>query len=108
MLPFWTNAILWSEDGIHFSEPLPAQQLFLFGSLYVPYDSLFGEPVTDKPVTHVAYTSSFFDRVSGGKVFADEGAEVIAQANCKSNLMATLASSWKAPPGALSSIWNPI
>jgi len=51
MLPFNAWTILWSEDGIHFSEPLPAQQLFLFGSLYVPYDSLCGAPVTDKPVT---------------------------------------------------------
>jgi hypothetical protein len=53
MLPFWTGTILWSQDGIHFTEPLAARSndLFLFGSLYVPYDPLCGEPRTDKPVT---------------------------------------------------------
>ncbi len=45
--------------------------------------------VTDKPVRYVAYTSSFFDRIPGGQVFADEGAEFVAQANCKTNLEGT-------------------
>mgnify|MGYP003847557997 FL=1 len=53
MLPFWTETILWSQDGIHFTKPLPARgdELFLFGSLYLPNDPLCGEPATDKPVT---------------------------------------------------------
>jgi len=53
MLPFWTETILWSQDGIHFSEPLAAKsnELFLFGSLYLPDDPSCGEPITDKPVT---------------------------------------------------------
>ena len=36
----------WSEDGIHFapifSDP---EKIFRFGSLYIPNDPLFGEPV---------------------------------------------------------------
>ena len=53
MLPFANGTILWSEDGIHFTDPLcdKPNKLFVFGSLYVPYDPLFGEPVTDRPVT---------------------------------------------------------
>jgi len=53
MLPFNAWTILWSEDGIHFTEPLEAKgkELFLFGSLYVPYDPLCGKPITNKPVT---------------------------------------------------------
>ena len=45
--------------------------------------------VTDKPVSHVVYSSSFFDRVPGGQVFEAEGAEFIAQEKCQSNLAAT-------------------
>jgi len=45
--------------------------------------------VTDKPVTHVAYTSSFFDRVPGGRQLAGRGAEFVAHKNCKANLEAT-------------------
>ena len=64
-MPFASGTILWSEDGTHFSPPLNKQvpktefavygnhylpkELFVFGSLYVPYDPLFGKPVTDKP-----------------------------------------------------------
>jgi len=29
----------------------PKKDLFIFGSLYVPYDPLFGDPVTNQPVT---------------------------------------------------------
>ena len=45
--------------------------------------------VTRKKVTHVAYTSSFFDRVPGGKELAGKRAEFVAQENCKTNLEAT-------------------
>ena len=43
--------ILWTEDGLHFV-PLdegPGIGAFVFGSLYCPYDPLFGVPVTEKP-----------------------------------------------------------
>jgi len=45
--------------------------------------------VTSKPLTHVAYTSSFYDRVPGGRLLAGRRAEFVAQENCKSNLDAT-------------------
>jgi len=45
--------------------------------------------VTRKPVTHVVYTSSFFDRVPGGKQLANRKTEFVAQENCKANLEAT-------------------
>ena len=38
--------IHWSEDGIHFAPIQKSADVFLFGSLYVPYDPLFGEPQT--------------------------------------------------------------
>jgi hypothetical protein len=39
----------WSEDGIHFAPVCESGDVFLFGSLYVPDDPLFGEPVTKEP-----------------------------------------------------------
>ena len=45
--------------------------------------------VTEKPVTHVAYTSSFFDRVPGGAELAGSHAEFVAQEHCKTNLEVT-------------------
>lgn len=37
--------------------------------------------ITDKPITHLIYSHSHADHASGGQVYADAGAEVIAQAN---------------------------
>jgi len=51
-LSFATQQLTWSEDGIHFAPIVcPKKDLFIFGSLYVPYDPLFGDPVTNQPVT---------------------------------------------------------
>jgi hypothetical protein len=36
--------IHWSEDGIHFAPIEKSNNVFVFGSLYVPYDSLSGDP----------------------------------------------------------------
>ncbi len=38
----------WSEDGLHFAPILKSADVFLFGSLYVPYDLLFGEPQVEE------------------------------------------------------------
>ena len=43
--------IHWSEDGIHFAPVTKSDHVFLFGSLYVPYDPLFGEAQTEEPTT---------------------------------------------------------
>jgi len=51
-ISFQTQQLAWSEDGIHFAPIVcPKKDLFIFGSLYVPYDPLFGDPVTNQPVT---------------------------------------------------------
>jgi hypothetical protein len=42
-----------------------------------------------KPVTHVVYTSSFFNRVPGGRQLAGRRAEFVAQENCKTDLEVT-------------------
>jgi len=90
-------------DGLYVFRYGAQQSLFLVGAdRVIATDPLSTEAakaykaavkaVTNKPITHVAYTSSFFDRVPGGRELAgqgDEHAEFVAQENCKTNLEAT-------------------
>ena len=52
--------LMWTEDGIHFVPLVESAGTFLFGSLYCPYDPLFGDPVTDQPVTRYRGLQSVF------------------------------------------------
>jgi hypothetical protein len=45
--------------------------------------------LTDQPVKYVAYTNSFYDRSSGGKIFKEEGATFVAQEECAVELTDT-------------------
>lgn len=45
--------------------------------------------ITDKPVKYVVYSQSIWDRIKGGQIFKDEGAEFIAQEGCLENLKET-------------------
>ena len=54
------SRILWTEDGVHFVPLVESAGTFLFGSLYCPYDPLFGDPVTDAPVTRYSGLQSVF------------------------------------------------
>jgi hypothetical protein len=45
--------------------------------------------LTEQPVKYVAYTNSFYDRSSGGKIFKEEGATFVAQADCAVELTET-------------------
>ena len=87
-------------DGLYLFRYGKQQSIFVVGSDgVIATDPLSSEAagayrkeiakVTDQSVTHVAYTSSFFDRITGGKIFADEGAEFVAHENCAANLAAT-------------------
>lgn len=87
-------------DGLYAFQYDGQQSLFLVGDdRVIATDPLSKEAakaykkaikaVTDKPVTHVAYTSSFFNRVPGGKQLAGRRAEFVAQENCKTNLELT-------------------
>jgi hypothetical protein len=47
MIPHHDEWIHWSEDGIHFAPIFrDSEKIFRFGSLYIPNDPLFGEPVS--------------------------------------------------------------
>ncbi len=45
--------IHWSEDGLHFAPIRANGEVFLFGSLYVPNDPLFGDPQSAGPATEL-------------------------------------------------------
>jgi hypothetical protein len=87
-------------DGLYAFRYGEQQSLFLVGDdRVIATDPLSSEAakayksairqVTKKRITHVAYTSSFFDRVPGGRELAGRRAEFVAQENCKTNLEAT-------------------
>ncbi len=42
--------------------------------------------ITDRPVTHVVYSNSLFERSAGGQIFKDGGARFVAQKKCAENL----------------------
>lgn len=100
LLQATTTETLSLGDGLYVFRYGEQQSLFLVGdSRVIATDPLSAEAakayksavkaVTDKPITHVAYTSSFFDRVPGGRELAGQQAEFVAQENCKTNLTAT-------------------
>lgn len=99
-LPLQAAETLDFGDGLYAFQHAGQQSLFLVGEDRViatdPLSAVAARDykaairaVTDKPITHVAYTSSFFNRVPGGAVLAGPDAEFVAQANCKTNLEAT-------------------
>jgi hypothetical protein len=45
--------------------------------------------ITEQDVKYVAYTNSFYDRSSGGKIFKDEGATFVAHEECAVELTET-------------------
>ncbi len=45
--------------------------------------------MTDQPVKYVVYSHSHKDRIAGGQIFKDEGAQFIAQEKCVENLKVT-------------------
>jgi glyoxylase-like metal-dependent hydrolase (beta-lactamase superfamily II) len=42
--------------------------------------------VTDQPVKYLVYSHSHWDHVSGGQIFKDEGATIVAQERCVDNM----------------------
>ncbi|MGI9291491.1 MAG: hypothetical protein ACR2QG_09495 [Gammaproteobacteria bacterium] len=87
-------------EGVYAFRYGDQQSLFLVGNeRVIATDPLSAEAareykkairkVSKKRLTHVAYTSSFFDRVPGGRELAGRSAEFVAQENCLANLEAT-------------------
>ena len=70
---FHFSLVTVTNDGVVIVDPINA------GAAGWLKDNL--STVTDKPITHLIYSHSHGDHASGGKVYVDAGAKVIAQAN---------------------------
>jgi len=70
---FHFSLVTVTSDGVVIVDPINA------GAATWLKDNL--STITDKPITHLIYSHSHADHASGGKVYVDAGARVIAQAN---------------------------
>lgn len=67
-----------SQQGVIVTDPLNEQAAGLYRQEIAK--------LTDAPVTHVIYTHSHWDRIAGGQVFKEEGAQFIMHEACAENL----------------------
>ena len=77
----YRNIFLVTAEGVIVTDPLSADKAKLLREQIAA--------ITDKPVKFVAYSHSHWDHVSGGQIFKDEGAEVVAQERCATNIEET-------------------
>lgn len=75
------SLFLAGEDGIIATDPLSVEAASVYKRLI--------RLTRDKPLTHIVYSSSFFDRVPGGRELAGPDTEFVAQENCQTNLEST-------------------
>jgi glyoxylase-like metal-dependent hydrolase (beta-lactamase superfamily II) len=77
----YRNIFLVTSEGVIVTDPLSTK-----------YAKMLREEIakiTDKPVKFVAYSHSHWDHVSGAQIFKDEGAKVVAQERCATNIKET-------------------
>lgn len=67
-----------TDEGVIATDPMNAKASGL-------YRAAIAE-VTDQPVKYLVYSHSHWDHASGGQIFKDEGAQVVAQENCVQNM----------------------
>lgn len=77
----YRNIFLVTEEGVIVTDPLSTKKAKKLREEIAK--------ITDKPVKFVAYSHSHWDHVSGGQIFKDEGAEVVAQERCATNIKET-------------------
>jgi len=77
----YRNIFLVTAEGVIVTDPLSSDKAKLLR------DAI--SKITDKPVKFVAYSHSHWDHVSGAQIFKDEGAKVVAQERCATNIKET-------------------
>ena len=77
----YRNIFLVTSEGVIVTDPLSTDKAKVLREQIAT--------ITDKPVKFVAYSHSHWDHVSGGQLFKDEGAEVVAQERCATNIKET-------------------
>jgi len=76
---FYRDIFIVTDDGVIATDPLSVEAAPILREEI--------RKITDLPVKYVAYSHSHWDHVSGGKVFKDEGAQFVAQAQCAQNFI---------------------
>ena len=71
---FYRTIFLVTDEGVIVADPLSVE------AAEILRDEI--RRLTDQPVRYVTYSHSHWDHASGGKIFADEGARVVAQEIC--------------------------
>ena len=74
---FYRNFFLIGDEGVIVTDPLTVDAASILNKEI--------KKITDKPIKYMAYSHSHWDHVSGGQIFKDQGAEVVAQRKCKEN-----------------------
>ena len=74
---FYRNFFLIGDEGVIVTDPLTVDAASILNKEI--------KKITDKPIKYLAYSHSHWDHVSGGQIFKDQGAEVVAQRKCKEN-----------------------
>ncbi len=77
----YRSIFLVTDDGVIVTDPVNVK----FAAAYRKEIA----KITDKPVKYVVYSQSIWDRIKGGQIFKDEGAQFIAQEGCLENLKET-------------------
>ena len=74
---FYRNFFLIGDEGVIVTDPLTVDAASILNKEI--------KKITNKPIKYLAYSHSHWDHVSGGQIFKDQGAEVVAQRKCKEN-----------------------
>ncbi len=67
-----------TDEGVIATDPMNTKAAAL-------YRAAIAE-VTDQPVKYLVYSHSHWDHASGGQIFKDEGAQIVAQERCVQNM----------------------
>jgi glyoxylase-like metal-dependent hydrolase (beta-lactamase superfamily II) len=68
------NIFIVTRDGVIATDPMDAASAALYRAAI--------RKVTPKPVKYVVYSHEHWDHIRGAKIFKDEGAKIVAHANC--------------------------
>lgn len=74
----YRNMFLVTDEGVIVTDPMnPKAAKLLLGEI---------RKITDKPIKYVVYSHNHHDHISGGKIFKDQGAKIIAHKNVAKEL----------------------
>jgi len=76
----YRNIFVITDEGVIVTDPMSVDAAAVYRAEIAK--------LTDQPVKYLVYSHSHWDHVTGGQIFKDEGAQVIAQERCAKNIAA--------------------